>query len=161
QGSRHRFKLDNGAKDRLLFRGGHDMQSAAAYAGGEDVTPGLLIGAVRGATTADIQKLLAAFAERRRRDGCRVAGAMEWPATVGACLCGPLALKDLASGALFPVTLNLGPGSSACRLDAAGLAEACQSVLRAISQEADLVVLSKFGKVETEGSGFLDAFNAA
>jgi hypothetical protein len=68
---------------------------------------------------------------------------------------------DLASGALFPVTLALGPGSLACKLDAAGLAEACQSVLHAVSLGADLLVLSKFGKVEAEGGGFLDAFGAA
>jgi hypothetical protein len=70
-------------------------------------------------------------------------------------------LKDLATGALFPVTLNLGPESRACKLDAAGLTAACQSVLQAISRGADLVVLSKFGKVEAEGGGFLDAINAA
>jgi hypothetical protein len=34
-------------------------------------------------------------------------------------------------------------------------------VLQAVSRGADLVVLSKFGKVEAEGGGFLDAFNAA
>jgi hypothetical protein len=137
------------------------MQTAAVDPGEDYPAQEPLIGAVRGAATADIQKLLSAFAERRREEGLRVAGAIEVPAPAWACLCGPLGLKDLASGALFPVTLNLGEGSVACKLDAAGLAEACQSVLQAISQGADLVVLSKFGKVEAEGGGFLDAFNAA
>jgi hypothetical protein len=109
----------------------------------------------------DIQKLLMAFAERRRQEGFRVAGAIEVPAPAGMGLCGPVALMDIASGALFPAALNLGPGSVACKLDAAGLAEACQSVLQAISRGAGLAVLSKFGKVEAEGGGFLDAFNAA
>jgi hypothetical protein len=137
------------------------MQTAAAHPGEDHPAQEPLIGAVRGAATADIQKLLLAFAERRRREGLRVAGAIEVPAPAGACICGPLALEDLASGALFPVTLNLGAGSVACKLDAAGLAEACQSVLQAVSQGTDLVVLSKFGKVEAEGGGFLDVFNAA
>jgi Protein of unknown function (DUF2478) len=137
------------------------MQTAAAHPGEEHFASEPLIGAVRGAATADIQKLLAAFADRRRQEGFRVAGAIEVPAPADACLCGPLALKDIASGALFPVTLDLGPGSAACKLNSAGLSEACQSVLKAISEGAGLVVLSKFGKVEAEGGGFLDAFNAA
>jgi hypothetical protein len=137
------------------------MQTVASDANGQPLALERLIGAVRGAATADIQKLLAAFAERRKQEGFCVAGAIEVPAPADACLCGPLALKDIASGALFPVTLDLGPGSAACKLNAAGLTEACQSVLQAISHGADLVVLSKFGKVEAEGGGFLDAFNAA
>jgi hypothetical protein len=137
------------------------MHTAAAHAGEEYHALAPLIGAVRGATTADIQKLLAAFAERRGQEGFRVAGAIEVPAPAGSCLCGRLALKDIATRALFPVTLDLGSGSSACKLDAAGLTAACQSVLQAIAGGADLVVLSKFGKVEAEGSGFLDAFSAA
>jgi Protein of unknown function (DUF2478) len=137
------------------------MQTAVPHAGDAPIASEPLIGAVRGAATADIQKLLAAFTERRRREGFRVAGAIEVPAPAGDCVCGPLALKDVASGALFPVTLNLGPGSAACKLNPAGLAAACQAVLDAVSRGADLVVLSKFGKVEAEGSGFLDAFNAA
>jgi len=137
------------------------MEAAAAHAGEEHLAHGPSIGAVRGAATADIQKLLADFAERRRCEGLRVAGAIEVPAPAGASFCGRLALKDLASGALFPVTVDLGPGSKACKLDAAGLTAARQSVLQSISRGADLVVLSKFGKVEAEGGGFLDAFGAA
>jgi hypothetical protein len=137
------------------------MQTATAHASEAQLGQEPLIGAVRGTATAEIQKLLLAFAEQLSGEGLRVAGAIEVPAPAGACLCGPLALKDLTSGALFPVTLNLGSGSAACKLDAAGLAGACHSVLQAVYQGADLVVLSKFGKVEAEGGGLLEVFNAA
>ncbi len=118
-------------------------------------------GAVRGASTAEIQKLLTAFAERRRREGFRLAGAIEEPAVASDCDCRSLVLRSLSNNHLFPITQNLGSGSSACKLDTRGLAEACQSILQAIDDGADLVVLSKFGKIETEGGGFVDVFRAA
>jgi hypothetical protein len=139
----------------------YELQTAAAHLSDEHLAQEPVIAAVRGTTTAHIQKLLGAFAERRRREGFRVAGAIEVPVPAGACFCGSQALKDLTTGALFPITLDLGIGSTACKLDANGLTEACQSVFQAVSQGADLVVLSKFGKVEAEGSGFLDVFSAA
>lgn len=120
------------------------------------------IGALRGAKTAEIQMLLARFAERRLREGLRVAGMIEELGPEGACGgCGSLILRDTATSASIPITQNLGRGSDACRLDSAGLATACQAVLEAIGQGADLVVLSKFGKIESEGGGLIDAFRAA
>ncbi len=130
-------------------------------AGEELLAGGFRIGALQGASTAEIQKLLARFAERRSREGLRVAGMIEEPAADPDCICGALVLRDAASGTLIPITQNLGPGSTACRLDSAGLAAACQAAVQSIDQGADLVVLSKFGKIEAEGGGLLDAFRAA
>lgn len=49
----------------------------------------------------------------------------------------------------------------ACRLDGAGLADACEAIRRQILAGCDLVVLSKFGKLEAGRSGFVAAFTAA
>jgi len=123
---------------------------------------GFRIGALQGAKTAEIQKILARFAERRMREGLGVAGAIEELALTEECgVCDTLVLRDTADNAIFPITQDLGPGSTACRLDSSGLAAACQAVLQAIDRGADLVVLSKFGKIEAEGGGLLDAFRAA
>ena len=43
-------------------------------AGEELLAGGFRIGALQGASTAEIQKLLSRFAERRSREGLRVAG---------------------------------------------------------------------------------------
>ncbi len=138
------------------------MQSATVKSVERGLKLGFRIGALRGAKTDEIQKLLADFAGRRVREGLRVAGMIEEPVPEEArAVCGSLALRDMASGSLIPITQNLGSGSTACRLDSAGLAAACQAVLAAIDRGADLVVLSKFGKMEAEGGGLNDAFRAA
>ena len=72
-----------------------------------------------------------------------------------------LALRDLSTGTLFPVTQDLGPGSLACHLDPGGLAAACAAVERGIRDGADFVVLSKFGKQEAAHSGLYEAFLGA
>lgn len=138
------------------------MQTLIAERAGDALTQGFQIGALRGAKTAEVQLILARFAERRSREGLRVVGMIEEPAPEEDCgVCGSLVLRDPASGSLIPITQNLGPGSTACKLDSAGLAAACQAVLVAIDEGADLAVLSKFGKIEAEGGGLLDAFRAA
>jgi Protein of unknown function (DUF2478) len=120
------------------------------------------IGAIHGAATAGIQKLLARFAERRIKEGLRVAGVIEEPAGGVDCgVCDSLVLRETAGSTIIPITQNLGSGSSSCKLDSAGLAAGCQAVVAAIEQGADVVVLSKYGKVEAEGGGLLDAFRAA
>ncbi len=123
---------------------------------------GFRIGALRAGSTVEIQKLLARFAERRIREGLRVAGVIEELAVDANCsACETLVLREAAGNMIVPITQNLGSGSRACNIDTAGLAAACQSVLAGIERGADVVVLSKFGKIEAEGGGLLDAFQAA
>ncbi len=43
---------------------------------------------------------------------------------------------------------DLGAGSTACNLDPSGFVKACEAVERAMEDGADVVVLSKFGKLE-------------
>jgi hypothetical protein len=138
------------------------MQTTAAReAAGSPRAGSFCIGALQGAGGAEIQRLLAAFATRRIGDGLRVAGMIEEPEPSMADACGSLVLRDVASGKQFPISQDLGAGSTACRLDTDGLAAACQAVLQAIESGADVVVLSKFGKTEAEGGGLVDAFRAA
>jgi Protein of unknown function (DUF2478) len=120
-----------------------------------------MIGALQGAASAQIQALLADFAARASRQGFRVVGVVEMTAAELAGGCRRLALRDLSTGTVTSISQNLGPGSTSCNLDAGGLAEACARVERAISFGADLVILSKFGKLETQRSGLSDAFHSA
>jgi hypothetical protein len=119
------------------------------------------IAALQGATRETIQATLAEFVARARLHGMRLAGVIETtcdPADPG---CRSLALEDVSTGAVFSISQDLGPGSTACNLDPGGLAAACAAVERAIREGADLVVLSKFGKQEAARSGLCDAFRAA
>lgn len=119
------------------------------------------IGALFGEDGAEKQRLLADFVARRRNEGLRVAGVIEQAPKTDVLACGALDLLDLATGARIPITQNLGAGSTACNLDPSGLASACAAAQRAIFSGADLVVLSKFGKMEASGGGLCDAFGAA
>lgn len=117
--------------------------------------------ALQGAPSATIQRLLADVAASRAREGFRVGGVVEMatPAPGGAC--GRLALRDLATGALFPISQDLGPASTSCNLDPGGIAAACKAIEDALERGVDLIVISKFGKQEAARGGLADAFRAA
>jgi hypothetical protein len=120
-----------------------------------------MIAALHGESTFDIQRLLRQFVERRLREGLRVAGATEIAEASHKGACRSLALREIGAGAHFSIVQDLGRGSQACNLDTNGVAAACASVLAAIDRGADVVVLSKFGKLEASGGGLLDCFAAA
>ncbi|MGJ4994517.1 DUF2478 domain-containing protein [Bradyrhizobium sp. HKCCYLS3077] len=60
---------------------------------------------------------------------------------------------DLTNGDTISICQDLGSGSTACKLDSAGLAEAGMAVHRAIAAHADLIVVNKFSKQESAGGG--------
>lgn len=129
----------------------------AAVAGDASPAP---VAALGGASGAEIQRLLADFAARRAGEGLRVAGVIEETACADGA-CGSLVLRDLAGAGRIPISQDLGPGSTACNLDPGGLAAACGLVQAAIAAGADLVILSKFGKVEADRHGLVEAFQDA
>lgn len=107
-----------------------------------------------------VQGLMRLFAEELAAGGARVAGVTQ------ARLLDPggksrIVLRDLQTGAHYPISQDLGPGSVACNLDAGELALACGAVERAARAGADLIVISKFSKQEAARGGLCDAFRAA
>lgn len=117
--------------------------------------------ALQGAAGFVIQSRLAEFARARMLDGARVAGCVEEFGGAPGQGCAGRMLRDLSNGRRWAIGQDLGPGSLACHLDAAGVAEACQDALAAIGRGCDVVVLAKFGKLEAERAGLVDAFGAA
>lgn len=115
------------------------------------------IAVVQGAASAIIQRLLAEFAARRHSQA-RIVGVVEQEQD-NSRGCRPGRLRSLGDGRSYPIFQDLGPGSTACSLDAISLVEACEQVRRDIAAGCDLVILSKFGKLEAESrSGLLPAF---
>lgn len=119
------------------------------------------IAALQGAPSPAIQSTLSAFARRLREQGFRIAGVVEVSQCEDEGRCKSFSVQDLASGETFPISQKLGAGSEACNLDPGGLALACCLIEDAIERGVDLVVLSKFGKLEAARSGLCDAFRAA
>jgi hypothetical protein len=75
-------------------------------------------------------------------------------------VCGVGILRDITSGKSFSIRLDVAPKGTSCQLDAAGVTAACSYLLGQIAT-SDLVVLSKFGKLEAMGLGLAAAFEAA
>ena len=107
----------------------------------------------------DPQALLAQAAGRLRGEGLRVVGVLaEDNDAEGACSAG--FLRDIASGQRFSIQLDAAPAGTTCHMDASGIESACDLLLPQLAA-ADLVVLSKFGKLEAMGQGLWRAFAAA
>lgn len=123
-------------------------------------SPSTRIVAVAGADGIAIQELLTRLAQRWMAGGVRVAGVVEETSPGLPKSCGGARLRNLRTAAAYEIYQDLGPRSTACCLDARGFAEACQHVVDDIA-ECDVVVLSKFGKLEADRGGLLAAFTAA
>ena len=74
--------------------------------------------------------------------------------------CSAAYVRDIASGRRYSIHLDTPPAGKTCHLDAEGMEDACAGVLGQIAS-ADVVVLSKFGKLEATGQGLWPAFTAA
>lgn len=109
----------------------------------------------------DVDGLLADFAQDLVRSGERIGGVVQRNVKDGAdCQIGMQAV-DLMTGAEISICQPLGSGAMACKLDAAGLAEAAVAVTRAIAADVDLVVINKFSKQEAAGDGLRDELACA
>lgn len=98
---------------------------------------------------------------RLRFRGLRLGGVIQHNDAECADRCMAMSLEDLASGARFPISQDLGPSAEGCRLDAAGLAAAAAAFSGALAERADLVIVNKFGKQEALGEGLRDEIGKA
>ncbi|MBV6305780.1 DUF2478 domain-containing protein [Candidimonas humi] len=107
----------------------------------------------------DSQALLSAAVAQWRAAGIEAVGVLaENNETEGMCSAG--FLRDLASGKRFSIQLDAPPAGTSCHLDTAGMEDAGAGLLTQIPQ-ADIVVFSKFGKLEATQKGLWAAFAAA
>lgn len=120
-----------------------------------------IIAAIHGGSSSKAQALLKAFVARWS-DKARIVGVVEEAGVGSGRACRAGRLRSLATGALYPLFQDLGAGSGACDLEADGAVAACEAVRHDIAKGCDLVVLSKFGMLESERQGGLAfAFIAA
>jgi hypothetical protein len=59
------------------------------------------------------------------------------------------------SGRTFDLMQNLGACARGCRLDSSALAEVAGLLAQSLAQKPDLLLVSRFGRAEAEGGGFL------
>lgn len=106
----------------------------------------------------DSQALLSEAVAAWRAAGVKVVGVLAENSNVeGMCSAG--FMRDIASGKEFSVQLDTPAIGTTCHLDAAGMENAGTGLLTQIP-EADIVVFSKFGKLEAAQGGLWAAFLA-
>ncbi|MFB9267562.1 DUF2478 domain-containing protein [Bradyrhizobium erythrophlei] len=108
----------------------------------------------------DVDTLLADFAQNLARQGARVGGIIQRDLKNANGTTTMLAL-DVATGHEISICQPLGSGSTSCRLDTHGLADAAAVVTRAINENVDLLVINKFSKQEASGQGLRAEFATA
>jgi len=101
----------------------------------------------------DADVLLDDFAQGLLQRGVRVGGIVQRNTRNDVGRKSGMDVIDLGNGDTISICQDLGSGSTACKLDAAGLAEAGMAVHRAIAAHADLIVINKFSKQEASRSG--------
>jgi hypothetical protein len=115
------------------------------------------IGYLQGGQRTDIQSVLWVFARDLMSSGHHVAGMVERPAV----LKRDSLLADVASDTATCIFQDLGPNAQSCSLDAAALTQASGLVEAAVTEDTELLILSKFGKLESDGGGFRQAIAKA
>ncbi|HZZ62255.1 MAG TPA: DUF2478 domain-containing protein [Roseiarcus sp.] len=98
---------------------------------------------------------LIAFVGGARARGVRVAGLVQERAADDLRDQHAVRVRDLTSGEVLPIMQDLGPDASGCAVDPAAVAVAARLLERALATNPDLIVVNRFGRLESEGGGML------
>lgn len=107
-------------------------------------------------------KVMADAIEPLRTAGLSLAGVLQ-VGTVASDDCHPcdMLLQELASGDVHAIAEDRGSQARGCRLDVGLLTEIGESVLQSLHDDARLLVVNKFGKIEADGGGLRQAISEA
>jgi len=123
-------------------------------------SPFAKIAAVVGADSTKVQALFAKLAADWHGRGTRAVGVVAEPHGHSGRSCNAGFLRDITSGNRYSIYLETAPNGTSCHIDAEGVETACAAILEQIST-GDVIILSKYGKLETMGRGLSAAFEAA
>jgi molybdate transport system ATP-binding protein len=105
---------------------------------------------------AAVDGLLRDFKEALVQRGVCVGGVLQLPRADALRRCQmQLALEDVRTAEVLPIGQRLGAQSEACSFDPARLRMGRERVHQAIDARVSLVLVSRFGREETQGRGFL------
>jgi len=118
------------------------------------MTESLPIAAIVYTGHAASDPVVAEFAGRLQQRGLKVRGLRQedGPAVPGRA--PATTLIDLANGDRHRISLDLGPGSTSCKVDTTAVAAVSRILREALRDDPDLVIVSRFGTLEAEGRGF-------
>ncbi|KAB2670253.1 DUF2478 domain-containing protein [Ochrobactrum sp. LMG 5442] len=119
------------------------------------------LAAIIAAKDVPVDQLLAGAARRARQAGLRVAGFLQHRETGGEECCRDIEIEHIGTGVTQIISQALGSGSKGCRLDPAALADVAGALQAELDDGADMLILNRFGKGETEGHGFRSIIETA
>jgi nucleoside-triphosphatase THEP1 len=100
-----------------------------------------------------VDEIVAALSQRLRRDGYRLAGAVQHNTDEAGRPCADMRIEDLSTGRLMDISNPKSTGTG-CRLDATALEDVAGIIAGGLEGAVDLVILNRFGKQEISGNGF-------
>jgi hypothetical protein len=118
------------------------------------------IARIRAPSSAAAQALMKDAIALWESKGLHVAGLVEETHGLPDRVCNAGILRDIVTGSTYSIYLETPPSGKTCHIDPRGAERACTAVLERIGK-SDLVVLSKFGKLEASRGGLFRAFAAA
>lgn len=104
-----------------------------------------------------VDDVMRAFIDTLRDGGFKVAGLVQEPGAEER----DLQVRDLTTGERLPIMQDLGADSSGCAVDPAAIAVAARMIDRARGEKPDLLVVNRFGRLESEGAGMIAEIGAA
>lgn len=109
---------------------------------------------IMSSTRGGTDPLLVEVARQLRQRGLRLCGTVQVNTKRDGHVHCDMDLMVLPEGPSFRISQNRGNLARGCRLDAGSLETAVEHVARSVDLGADLMIINKFGKHESEGRGF-------
>ena len=109
----------------------------------------------------DLDQVLFQFATTQEAAGRKVCGVVQVNTDRADCVKCDMDVRVMPEGPTIRISQDLGKESRGCRLDVDALETAVVAVEKQISQDAELLVINKFGKHEAGGRGFRNAIGQA
>jgi len=109
----------------------------------------------------EANRIVTDFAQRLAAAGTRLGGFVQISEDTENCGCKDTYVLDLRTGTRTKILQDLGSGSQGCRVDPAALAGVGHLVSEALNHAPELVIINRFGRLESEGRGLRDEIASA
>ncbi|MEE9319285.1 MAG: DUF2478 domain-containing protein [Granulosicoccus sp.] len=130
-------------------------EQLSAYAG--RVKP---LAAICAKTGDRIDSLIDPIIQQLRLNDHRIIGLQQRLVSEGVSGCS-VRLQSINTGELHRITQNLGAGSVSCNIDIEAMDRVALSLMAELNEEVELLFVNRFGKRESQGSGFCGVIERA
>jgi hypothetical protein len=118
--------------------------------------PPKLLAAVVFENGDEANRIVTNFALGLGASGVRLGGFVQLSEDTQNCGCKDTYVLDLRTGEKTKILQDLGAGSTGCRVDPAALAGIGHLVTESLAHTPQLLIINRFGRLESEGKGLRD-----